>query len=242
MKINEWYRRNDTLNPKLWDLETEKLRPEVREKLVAIVDQFEAFIDCPISICDIHLVGSNAAFSWSETSDLDVHVIANFDVVGNDNRILGMLYNAKKARFNDQYDLTIRGIEVELYVEDVKTTVVSNGIYSICDDKWVKKPVKTKLPPEPDIGRQLGRWEQYINQVCKSNVKEDIEECINKLYMLRKNSIAVDGEYGVGNALFKAVRDIGGLDKLKETLNKCVSRELSLEGLDRGQLINRLEG
>ena len=69
---------------------------------------------------------------------------------------------------------------------------------------------------------------------------EDIENTLNKLYMMRKNSIAVDGEYAVGNAVFKAIRDSGGLDELKEYLAKSISRELSLESLDRGQLINRL--
>ena len=240
MKIKEAYKLNNTLNPKLWDLETQKLLPEVRAKLVEIGDQFEAFLDCPISICDLQLVGSNCGYNYSDTSDLDLHIIANFAAVADSNDILGALYNAKKARFNDQYDIKIRGIEVEVYVEDVRTSVVSNGIYSVCDDKWIKKPVRKALPPEPDISKQVGKWEQLISNVCKSGVKEDIENTLNKLYMMRKNSIAVDGEYAVGNAVFKAIRDSGGLDELKEYLAKSISRELSLESLDRGQLINRL--
>ena len=56
---------------------------------------------------------------------------------------------------------------------------------------------------------------------------------------MRKNSIAVDGEYGKGNQLFKDIRSAGLLDKLKSELNTAISKDLSLEGLSSGQIINR---
>ena len=41
----------------------------------------------------------------------------------------------QKKLFNDEYDITIRGIDVEMYVEDVKAATVSNGIYSLFEDE-----------------------------------------------------------------------------------------------------------
>ena len=55
---------------------------------------------------------------------------------------------------------------------------------------------------------------------------------------MRTNSIAVDGEYGKGNQIFKDLRNLGYLSKLKEALMKAMSKELSLESLSRGRLVN----
>lgn len=58
---------------------------------------------------------------------------------------------------------------------------------------------------------------------------------------MRTNSIAVDGEYGKGNQLFKDIRNLGLLQSLKDAMNSALSNKLSLECLSRGQLIQRLE-
>ena len=39
----------------------------------------------------------------------------------------------------------------------------------------------------------------------------------------------VDGEFGKGNLIFKAIRNDGLLDELKEKRNEIKSKELSLE-------------
>ena len=71
---------HDKLNPKLWVGNT--LRPEVEEKLNGIVDQFILELhdnDIPIKMLDARLVGSNASFNYTDNSDLDVHIVANFE-------------------------------------------------------------------------------------------------------------------------------------------------------------------
>lgn len=52
---------------------------------------------------------------------------------------------------------------------------------------------------------------------------------IEELYDLRKKSIADDGEFGLGNLVFKQFRNLGYLDKLKDLKNEKKSDELSLE-------------
>ena len=69
---------NNSLNPKLWSPEG-TLKKEVRNKLIEIVDAFMEFLDFPVDFIDVHLVGSNASYNYTDTSDLDVHVIVNFD-------------------------------------------------------------------------------------------------------------------------------------------------------------------
>lgn len=57
---------------------------------------------------------------------------------------------------------------------------------------------------------------------------EKIDEFIDNLYELRKTSIAKDGEFGLGNLVFKEFRNLGYLDNLKELKKQEKSKELSL--------------
>lgn len=52
---------------------------------------------------------------------------------------------------------------------------------------------------------------------------------INKLYELRQTSIKKEGEFGVGNLVFKEFRNKGYLDNLKELSKKETSKTLTLE-------------
>ena len=61
---------------------------------------------------------------------------------------------------------------------------------------------------------------------------EEVNEIINVLYLFRKNSIAQSGEFSYGNAIFKEIRNLGLLDKLKEKLAELKSKNLSLESFD----------
>ena len=60
-----------------------------------------------------------------------------------------------------------------------------------------------------------------------------IEDAINSLYLVRQNSLETEGEYGPGNQLFKEIRNLGLLDKLKAAYKQSRSKELSLESLQR---------
>jgi hypothetical protein len=53
---------------------------------------------------------------------------------------------------------------------------------------------------------------------------------IDDLYILRKNGLISDGEYGKGNQTFKEIRSIGLLQDLKDSYMELKSKELSLEG------------
>ena len=239
MRIKESFEVHETLNPKLWD-DMNKLKPEVREKILEIVNAFEEYLDYPIKILDVHLVGSNASYNWTEHSDLDVHIIANYEEVTDEPSLLQALYDSKKSKFNNDYNITIHGIEIEMYVQDVNSGITSNGIYSVCDDEWVKEPKPIKSITKHNTEKELEKWELKINEVINNNSYEEIDDTINMLYLMRHNSLAIDGEYGKGNQLFKDIRNKGLLDKLKDAKVKSQSKELSLENLNKGQLVQRI--
>lgn len=237
MKLFEVFEIHDNLNPKIWD-DAGQLLPEVRAKIINIVTEFESQLQLPIDIVDIQLVGSNASYNYNSQSDLDVHIIANFEFVDMDSELLQSIYNIKKSEFNNNFDIKIHGIDIELYVQDIKSATVSNGIYSICDNNWIKQPKPIKSITKHNIETELTKWQTHINEVIQSNDYDSILNTINILYLIRHNSIAVDGEYGKGNQLFKELRNLGYLTQLKEALNKTLSQRLSLENLSKGQIVN----
>lgn len=238
--LNEDFQIHDTLNPKLFDTTTNLLLPDVRKQIINIVTEFEDYLQVPIEIADIQLVGSNASYNYTETSDLDVHIIANFELVSCDPEILKALYDAKKSSFNKSLDIKLHGIDVEIYIQDIKSGIASNGIYSVCDNKWVKEPKPIKSITKHNVEKEFEKWETKIKEVLEHNNYEEISNTINMLYLIRHNSIAVDGEYGKGNTLFKEIRSAGYLQQLKDALEKALSKKLSLESLSKGQLVNRL--
>ena len=58
---------------------------------------------------------------------------------------------------------------------------------------------------------------------------EEIDNLINDLYKLRQQSIQQDGEYGMGNLVFKEMRNMGYLDNLRNLKRKLQSKDMSLE-------------
>ena len=244
MILTENFEVHNILNPKLWD-ENNRLLDDVKVKIFEIVEHFCSTCDVPISIADIHLVGSNCSYNYTEYSDLDVHIVCNFELISPQKELLQVLYNALKAKFNAEYDIKVRGIDVEIYVEDIKSTVTSNGIYSMMRDCWVKFPKKLDDIPQVNIERECSVWEKRLKRIIDSNKNSsDIEKAINDLYLIRKYSLDTDGEYGNGNQLFKHIRNIGLLDALKDAYKSSRSRELSLEHLtlhedSRGALLTK---
>ena len=57
---------------------------------------------------------------------------------------------------------------------------------------------------------------------------DEIDKLIDDLYLLRQQSIQQDGEFGVGNLVFKEMRNMGYLDNLKELKRKLMSKQMSL--------------
>lgn len=243
MQITEDIEIHNQLNPKFW--KNNKLLPEVRDKLLEVVMAFKAYADVPIDIIDIQLCGSNASYNYTAKSDLDTHIIANFDIEGIDSAeaksILQKLYDAKKAEFNSTYDISVHGNQVELYVQDVKAVMVSNGIYSVCEDTWVKEPKPLTSVKHHDTSEEVTKWRSKIYDVIANtaNDPEATQAVLNKLYLIRHNSLAVDGEFGKGNQLFKDLRAEGLIQALKDALKKDIEKRLSLEGLSLGQIAHR---
>lgn len=228
--LQEKLELHNSLNPKIW--EDNELKPSVNDKIIEIVDQFQEDLDYPIDIVDIRIVGSNASYNYTEFSDLDIHLVVNMELMDMSQDVSQIFFNLAKTNFNNKYDISIKGINAELYVEDVNSTAITNGIYSIYQQRWVKFPKKI-VPPDVDISKELVIFTDRIHTILSKGNINSITKLINDLYIMRKDSLDSAGEYGKGNQLFKELRNQGLLDDLKSKLNEIKSKELSLEQLQR---------
>lgn len=223
---------HDKLNPKIWD-SNDNLLPDVKDKILDIVDEFEKNVkemtEIDLKPIDIYLLGSNASYNYTSHSDIDVHIVINFDLIDNNTGLVQSLMNLQKSEFNSNYDISIHGIDVELYVEDVRASTLSNGIYSVMSDEWIKKPEPITDVPEINIESEIDEWTEKIQDILDSDDADDISKAIDDLYLIRKNGLLSDGEYGKGNQLFKEIRNLGLLDDLKDAYIKVKSKDLSLE-------------
>lgn len=226
----------ETLNPKLWN-EDATLKQDIKEKLLRIADDFitNSEILNKDDIIDIELVGSNASYNYHSKSDIDVHIIVDMSEISTDDVLVQVATNLEKANFNKDLHPTVKGMDVEVYVEDINASAVSNGVYSLKKNEWVKFPKKIVIPnyeDDPDYKSRLEVWiEQAKKAINDSQTSTEVKEFINSLYNLRRVSIMTDGEYAKGNFIFKDIRDKGLLQQLKDKRDELRSKELSLESV-----------
>lgn len=216
---------NDTLNPKLWD--NNQLITEVRYKLMAIAMHFARFLNVPeLNLRDITISGSNAAYGYADSSDLDLHLVVDMP---KDRPELAELYSAKKNEYNFTHDIKIKDIDVELYVQDVQQPHRSAGIYSILNDRWISKP--QHQPPtvrDQDVKNKARNYAARINAAMRSNDLNKCRQTMSEIRKLRQAGLETAGEYSVENLAFKLLRARGKIDKFRQFINKLQSAELSL--------------
>lgn len=235
LNLNEKVEIKYILNPVLWD-ENKKLKPEIKDKIIEIVDEFKDSISdfINLKVLDINIVGSNASYNYTDKSDIDIHIITNFEDYGEPAELVQAAMNANKTNFNKSYDIAFKNFDVEVYVEDVKSSPMSNGIYSVFKDEWIKEPIKIDAP-DVDLEPELSEYKEKIQSALDENSSKDINEIIDDLYVLRRESLVKDGEFGKGNLIFKEIRNLGLLDKLKDKKVEIRSNELSVESLNESE-------
>jgi hypothetical protein len=218
---------HNELNPRLW--RNEKLRPEVREKLLAIADDFREFLGIDgLDIKDITVSGSNAAYTYTPHSDIDLHLVVDLDNVC-DNEVYRELFDAKKYQYNNEHNYKIRGYDVELYVQDSKQPHHSAGIYSVVNDDWVKVPGR-RQPTIDDISVK-GKYVdlgQRIEAAIASGDTDLINNLWKKVKTMRQAGLDKTGEFGPENLAFKLLRRAGVIEQLKTAVTQARDQELSL--------------
>jgi hypothetical protein len=229
-KISDAITFHDKLNPKLWN--GTKLRPEVKQQLEAIADDFLQEMGIhDLDVRDITVSGSNAAFSYTNHSDLDLHILVNISDLPH-SEIYKELFHAKKTLYNDTHDITIHRVPIELYVQDASEPVVSLGEYSIKNDEWLKIPTKRRA--NFDQNATKAKYEKLLDivkQAIASNNLNKIQKVLKKIKQYRQAGLDKGGEFGPENLAFKALRSQGYITKLYDLRDKLHSQHLTIENM-----------
>ena len=226
----------DELNPKIWE-SSDKMSPKVRERLLDIAYEFIEFLGVDVVISDVVMMGSLANYNWSRFSDVDLHLIADFEQFSEKELPLyEELFKLKKTLFNDNHNIKIYGYDVELYVQD-DVKAFSSGEYSVLFDEWKKKPKKEKVEIDTElIKNKSEHWMKIIDEVIDNLDDKSMESGVDsinkikdKLKKYRTAGLEKGGEMSDENLVFKVLRRNGYMQKLFDFRNEYQDKKLSLK-------------
>jgi len=227
-KLSDAVTFHDKLNPKLWN--GTKLRPEVRDQLIKIAEDFLQELGVhDLDVKDITISGSNAAFSYTKHSDLDLHILVDMGNLPVD-EVYKELFLAKKTIYNESHDIKIHTIPVELYVQDSRQPVVSLGEYSVMNDEW--KRIPTKRRSDFDQTATKIKYEKLLSLIeiaLKSRKYSKVKHIIDTIKRYRQAGLDKGGEFGPENLAYKMLRSQGYITKLYDLRDKLHSEILTVE-------------
>jgi len=216
---------HSTLNPKLWD--GEHLKPDVKKALMRIAQDFKDYIGVPFRVVDVQVAGGNANYTYTEHSDLDLHLIADFSSVKCD-REAAELFDSKRLLYKEQYKVNVYGIPVELYVEDLDHPAVSSS-YSIVKNTWIRKPKKQVAEfDREELEHMVKVWHQIIQHAIRTADRQSLQHVLKLLRKYRKLGLSQGGEFSVPNLVYKSLRNDSTIRGLTRLLDRLHDQELSI--------------
>ena len=229
---------HDELNKDFWNQEDDKLDPEIRQKLIAIANDFWNSLEVGnADYEDITFTGSLAAHNYSHFSDVDLHLLVDFSQVDDKIDLVREYFNAMKSIWNRLHDILIKGYEVEIYVQDINDPHEAQGLYSVLNDDWLKKPVLDKQDFDKDNVRkkatglmdQIDRLEPLIKDGKYQEAEKYADKLKAKIRKMRKTGLETIGAYSVENLAFKVLRRNGYLEKLSDAKREAYDKMLSIK-------------
>ena len=226
LELDLGFEEHNELNPLLW--QGEELRPEVKMALLKIARDFVDYVEVPFEVKDLVLTGSQLGYYYTKHSDLDLHIIVDFNTVDCD-REAAELFDTKRLLYKKQYDISIHGVPVEVYIEDSNFPAVS-ATYSLGQGGWRVKP--ESQPQEIDreeIVRMSKIWQTVIGKAIESNDLETGRKVLKMLRNYRKLGLKQTGEYGIENLVYKTLRNSKIIEKLMKMIGDLHDQSLSIK-------------
>lgn len=223
------FKKKNQLAP-IWN-EQDELNPKIRLKLLDIADDFWNFVNLTwVKPSGIILTGSICNFNWSNFSDIDLHLVVDFDEIDEKTEFVRDYLDAKKNEWNNEHEgLKILDYPVELYVQNLDEMPQSGGIYDLEENAWIKKPnaddiksiglnkfsIKDKAA---NIMTIIDDMYDALNSTTDSHeieeIGDDAKYLWQKIKKMRRKSLELNGENGSGNIVYKILRREAYLNKL----------------------------
>jgi len=226
---------NDSLEPEIW--EGDRLKAEVREKLLKIVSDF--LVDMPFDLepDDITLTGSLANYNWSKYSDVDLHILYDFSEVDENKELVIQFFKNLQTNWNNRHDIYMSDYEVEIYFQDSTEPHISTGVYSIQNDEWLTKPEPVVASIDyaniekkaEDIVNRIDHIEQMMTDEEGGAVLDAIDRLKAKIRNMRQSGLEGAGQFSVENLAFKVLRRSEELGRLSDLKAKAYDELMSIE-------------
>ena len=208
------------------------MRDEIKKRLLEVSNDFIESLGVEFFIHDVVLTGSLANYNWSQYSDVDLHILIDFEESKYEMDILKEFFDAKKNVWNEKHDIKIKGYDVEVYVQDVNEEHISSGVYSILHNKWIIEPEKEN----PNIddrkilekGEEFGKKIDHLTKNPKDITIDQLEDLRKKIKEFRQSGLESGGEYSYENLTFKLLRRNGYIQKLLRLKTQLTDKKLSI--------------
>jgi DNA-binding Lrp family transcriptional regulator len=236
-EVLDSFQLKPSLNPEFWD--REELRSDIRDQLMLIAQDFFDGLNSPenLVIKDVIFTGSLANYNWSKFSDVDMHVIVDFETIEAKEEFVKQLFDSYKNLWNKNHDITIKGYDVELYLQDIKETLSANAVYSVKRNKWILKPEKEKLKINRNIIKKKAlSFFDKLKDVKKAYAEGDYQKALDKSQELkdkikkyRKSGLESGGEFSLENLVFKVLRRTPYMEVLNDINSKSYDQIMSIQ-------------
>ena len=241
-------KQKSTLNRKFWD-KNRLLDRKTRDKLIAIAEDFIENVGLEGKVKDITMTGSLASYNWHKNSDIDLHILINYDDFDDDLDLLKDYFTLARSEWNKKHKIMIRGHEVEIYIQDEDEKHHANGVYSLADDEWLVKP----SPIEADIdtdgaikkAEALQKDIDLVKDLTKSKRYQDAVDLADKtkekIKNLRSSGLEREGIFSVENIAFKLLRNANQIEKLHHYATKAYDSMMGIADLPRDMTIGLID-
>ncbi|MFN5459248.1 MAG: nucleotidyltransferase domain-containing protein, partial [Bacteroidota bacterium] len=226
------------LYPKIWNPDTKKLNDNIKIKLKQIGEDFIRGFKHPLKIKDIILTGSIANYNWNQYSDIDLHVLLDFNEIPDEYmEAFKDYFNSKKEIWNKTHNIMIVGHEVELYIQDINEPHYSTGVYSVLSDKWLTEPQFKKqdinyddvMLKSEEFIEQINKLSELVGNKDYEKAKIGIDNLKKKIKKYRQAGLESGGEYSTENLVFKMLRNKGYLEQLSNMKTQAYDYDMGIE-------------
>lgn len=222
------------LNPLIWDVRNSLYDP-IKKKLISISQDFLDTIEAPVEIKNIFLTGSLCTYEWTDESDWDLHIIVSIEDGYCDNLTIKDYFDVKSKLYNKEHDIFIKGYPVEVNLKEKEDLLKDKAVYDLQNGKWLVTPVHSEITlNNSEVLKKTKEMQSIIDNAIENKVSlEELKEIRDEIKSIRKVGLETDGEFSIGNLVFKNLRHSGYIKNLYDYKASLVDADLSLESFSK---------
>jgi hypothetical protein len=236
-EILDSFQLKDTLNQDIWP--NGKIDDEVRVRLIEIAEDFIKDLNIPseLVVKDIIFTGSLANYNWSRYSDIDLHIVMDFNQFDLDPKLTNDYFYVQKTIWNQEHDITLKGFPVEIYVQNINKELIATAVYSVLKNKWIKKPKREEFTIDKKaIKTKANSFIYQLRDIKQDYLDKQYDLVVDKVTKLKKKikqmrnaGLERGGEFSLENMVFKVLRRTDFMDILDSYKAKSYDKNLSID-------------